>query len=526
MKSKSLVIMMALLASLLSGAAGATAGQMAQTTKGDQPKPGPQVSPLTPLAPVGSGFTYQGRLVVSGSPASGNYDFTFTLFDAATGGNQVGSTITVLTQTLSVGTFTVVLNFLSNSFQGDARWLQIGVRPSGDPTFTVLSPRQAITAAPYALSLRPGAVINGASGGPTLSVTNTSGNGLNGSSTGSGSAGVYGSNVNGSGYGVYGYSSAASGTGVFGSAAGTGVLGTSTSGKGMYGTSTSGYGVYGATGGASPSAGVYGSSTAANGIGVQGVGDNGPQAKGVYGTSSDGWGVYGFSSGANGVGVRGVNDDLGAGVLGDGGFYGVYGTGFTGVYGFSVGGTGVYGSTGNVNGNYAGYFSGNVNVTGSCCAAGMGTSRLDDPLDPTNKYLTQALVESPDLKNIYDGNVTTDAKGEATVALPNYVEALNQDFRYQLTVVGQFAQAIVSSEINNNRFTIRTDKPNLKVSWQVTGIRHDPYAEHHPIQVEQEKTGAERGMYLYPKEYGQPENMGVDYQKNQTPKQPNPGLKP
>ncbi|MBI4810066.1 MAG: hypothetical protein HY800_01195 [Ignavibacteriales bacterium] len=117
--------------------------------------------------------------------------------------------------------------------------------------------------------------------------------------------------------------------------------------------------------------------------------------------------------------------------------------------------------------------------------------------------------------NIYNGNVVTDVNGEATVTLPNYFEALNRDFRYQLTVIGQLAQAIVSEEIQNNRFTIKTDKPNVKVSWQVTGIRHDPFAESHRIQVEVEKTGKERGKYLYPKEYGVSETLGIDYEEHQ-----------
>jgi len=82
-----------------------------------------------------------------------------------------------------------------------------------------------------------------------------------------------------------------------------------------------------------------------------------------------------------------------------------------------------------------------------------------------------------------------------------------------LTVIGQFAQAIVSEEIHNNRFTIKTDKPNVRVSWQVTGIRHDPFAESHRIQVEVEKTGKERGKYLHPKEYGVSESLGIDYEE-------------
>jgi trimeric autotransporter adhesin len=118
------------------------------------------------------------------------------------------------------------------------------------------------------------------------------------------------------------------------------------------------------------------------------------------------------------------------------------------------------------------------------------------------------------VKNLYDGNVATDASGEAIVTLPTYFEALNRDFRYQLTVIGQFAQAIVSSEIKGNQFVIKTDKPNVKVSWQVTGIRQDAYTKAHPMVVEQEKPANERGTYQHPELFGQPEQKGLFWARN------------
>jgi hypothetical protein len=119
------------------------------------------------------------------------------------------------------------------------------------------------------------------------------------------------------------------------------------------------------------------------------------------------------------------------------------------------------------------------------------------------------------MKNIYDGVVTTDAKGEATVTLPDWFGTLNKDFRYQLTAIGQFAQAIVSKEISNNRFSIQTDKPNVKISWQVTGIRKDAYADANRIPVEVEKTGKEKGKYLQPEAHGAPVSLGMHYEENQ-----------
>jgi hypothetical protein len=106
--------------------------------------------------------------------------------------------------------------------------------------------------------------------------------------------------------------------------------------------------------------------------------------------------------------------------------------------------------------------------------------------------------------NVYSGNVT-DGNGEANVTLPDYFEALNQDFRYQLTVIGQFAQAIVAQEVSNNQFTIKTDQPRVKVSWQVSGTRHDPWAAANPIAVEEDKAAEEKGRYLHPELCAQPE---------------------
>jgi len=102
------------------------------------------------------------------------------------------------------------------------------------------------------------------------------------------------------------------------------------------------------------------------------------------------------------------------------------------------------------------------------------------------------------------------------VKLPAYFEALNQEFRYQLTAIGAPGPNLyVAEEIKGNQFKIAGGKPGTKVSWQVTGIRHDPYAEQHRIQVEEDKPIEEQGTYLYPQGYGQPESMGRDYAERQ-----------
>jgi hypothetical protein len=143
----------------------------------------------------------------------------------------------------------------------------------------------------------------------------------------------------------------------------------------------------------------------------------------------------------------------------------------------------------------------NLQVTGNLSKPA-GTFKIDHPLDPANKYLYHSFVESPDMKNVYDGMVVLNKKGEAVVELPDYFEALNQDFRYQLTSIGRFMPLYVAREIKGNKFTIAGGKPGAKVSWQVTGIRHDAYADAHRVQVEEDK-GAERGTYLHPELFQQ-----------------------
>ena len=98
-----------------------------------------------------SGFTYQGRLTDGGSPANGNYDLQFALFDAADGTNQIGQTQVVPSVPVSAGIFTVTLDFGANAFSGANRFLEISARASGAAAFSLLTPRQPITASPYAV---------------------------------------------------------------------------------------------------------------------------------------------------------------------------------------------------------------------------------------------------------------------------------------------------------------------------------------------------------------------------------------
>lgn len=149
-------------------------------------------------------------------------------------------------------------------------------------------------------------------------------------------------------------------------------------------------------------------------------------------------------------------------------------------------------------GSRAAWLQGDVDVTGSLSKGG-GSFKIDHPLDPENKYLSHSFVESPDMMNVYNGNVVLDAEGRAVIELPDWFEVLNRDFRYQLTPIGvPGPDLFVASQVSGARFEIAGGVPGMTVSWQVTGIRQDPWAEVNRIQVEEDKPSDERGRYLHP----------------------------
>jgi hypothetical protein len=235
---------------------------------------------------------------------------------------------------------------------------------------------------------------------------------------------------------------------------------------------------------------------------VEGVDNDVPQkGYGVSGKSDSGAGVTGNSQ--KSPGVAGNSKD-GFGVVGVSGNW-------AGLYGESIN-------------DYAAYLNGKVKITGNLEKAG-GSFKIDHPLDPANKYLSHSFVESSDMKNVYDGVVVLDRKGKAEIELPDWFGTLNKDFRYQLTAIGApgpnlyIAEEI--SEVNtkysskssnkNSRFKIAGGTSSMKVSWQVTGIRKDPWANANRIQVEEDKPDKERGYYLHPDVYRQPEENGLSH---------------
>jgi hypothetical protein len=422
------------------------------------------VQAQTPLreATSATAIPYTGRLTdESGQPVGdGAYDFTFTLYDAATGGEALWSEVQ---QGVSVqgGAFVTTLGraepLPDEVLAGGERWLEIAVRGPGEADFSALAPRQRLS------TVAPAAPAGPASG--SACPHDHWGENWSGSGTGlTLSGGAFGVNATGSTIGLYGQSDSTTGIGVSGFA------------SAASGTT---YGMYG-----------YSHSTA--GTGVYGYADN------ATGTTT---GVYGKTESPSGRGVVGVASATSGSTIG--------------VYGrtYSSGGMAVYGKSDSLSG-YAGYFHGKVYVTGYLQKAG-GGFKIDHPLDPANKYLIHSFVESPDMKNVYDGVVTLDENGTAWVDLPDWFQALNQDFRYQLTPIGAPGPNLyIAQEIQDNRFQIAGGEPGMKVSWQVTGIRHDAYAEAHRIPVEEEKPPEERGTYLHPVELGQPKELGLDYQRN------------
>ena len=313
------------------------------------------------------------------------------------------------------------------------------------------------------------------------SAANASGIGLRGRATGSTSKGVEGVSTGSSGIGVYG----------------EGV-------RGVYGVSNSNTGTAIEAYSTSPTGNTIALDATANspdGIGVYAVGPK----YAVYGFSSaansDGRGVRGRATGATGQGLRGeANGESGKAIYGEA--TGLYGKGIHAkVTSTNSSANGILAESGGGS-SYAGYFVGRVHVAG-VLSKSSGSFKIDHPQDPENKYLSHSFVESPDMMNIYNGNVVTDNAGNAIVSLPDYFEALNIDFRYQLTVIGEFAQAIISQKIKANSFQIKTNKPNVEVSWQVTGVRNDAFARKNRIQVVEQKEAENIGTYLNPEVFDQ-----------------------
>lgn len=507
-------------------------------------------------------FTYQGELLENGVPANGVYPMTFQLTDSQFGGLLLQS-VSIPAVTVTNGRFTVELAFQDSHFDSGERYVSVVVngttlnprqrltytpranfadraREAGTVRVPLVLEGETVVMEAYAAAAAGtgvrGVHLAGTGTAPgVLGQSNSESSGASGlrgeivsTTPGSQSAGVRGVN-NGTGtlgIGVFG-SHAGSGWGVHGTApSGRGVNGTSTNGVGVRGQSTSGIGVEASTTtGVALSASQGASGTMAElgndqyGVQAWNVDVEG-EGTGLFSTGGR-VGIEGYATGAGfgldltRIGVRGKAGDFNSGAMH---LYGVYGFGQApaggggrfayGVYGIAQSGTsastgyGVFGEVVGPGQNFAGYFQGNVHVAGTLTKSN-GAFRIDHPQDPENRTLTHSFVESPDMLNIYSGVAELDASGRVRISLPGYFEALNTSFRYQLTALGAAMPDLhIAAEVSGNVFEVAGGKPGAKVSWQVTGVRHDAAARALPIIVEEDKPPHQRGKYLNPAAFG------------------------
>ncbi|MBF6618955.1 MAG: collagen-like protein [Patulibacter sp.] len=305
-------------------------------------------------------------------------------------------------------------------------------------------------------------------------------------------------------------------------------------GPGVFANTIGGNSIWGITGSIS-SAAVIGDSSSGEAVVAR---QNGAICEQNIGKCNGIGALVGRHDGQGGYGVRGfVTDPNGAiGVLGQAGISGGTGTGVRGenvnaanagnaVEGVTNGqGAGIFGQGPNL----AGLFNGDVQINGDLTVTGTTNGfTVDDPRSPTTQSLTHTPVQTDELTVEYSGNVTTDAEGRATVHLPDYATTLGTDWRYQLTPIGRFGQVIVEREVDAaGSFVVRSETGDTKVSWAVTGVRHDPEATSSALQVETQKTGADRGRYADPSHYGAPATRSLARRVAPTTEQPGAASRP
>lgn len=481
------------------------------------------VSALTSTAAAQpTAFTYQGRLTSASQPAAGLHDLRFRLFDAASGGAQVGAVQCADNVPVGGGLFTVAIDFGPQFITPSARFLEIDVRadtgqncssPSG---FVTLTPRQLLTAAPLATHARSAFALAAADGSPAsaVSVDGTGNVGIgtvapveplhiafpvpviNLQDSDSGASGQVGllsfrNNV-GLETGWLGFGSSGNAHAHFMNIRSGGNLALGTEGLERLTILPAGNVGIGTI---APASRLHVRSTALGSAAILAE-------------------AFDLEDGVSCTGFRGVFAiGTHTGVVGHGFNSGVFGspstnTSGSGVFGaaFSADTDGVHGLNTDPNGVA-------VHCNGKFTATGTKSFCIDHPLDPENKLLYHYCAEGPEPINAYSGNIRTDTAGMAVVTLPTYFEEINRDFRYQLTVVDDgdgFVLAKVARRVQGNSFAIRTSAANILVSWRVEGVRNDRYVRSAASPVEVYKNESERGRFLRPDLYGAGPERAID----------------
>lgn len=459
-------------------------------------------------ADVPAVMSYQGVLTeTGGAPVTdGNYTVTFRIYELDQGGAPIWTESHLLP--VVGGVFGVVLGNVTPLDLPFDKTYYLGVSIDSGAEMT---PRRKLTAAAYSLNARAidadvaVTSVNGLRddvaivGGDNVTVTQ-GGNTLTISADGGGGTSTGGNTLDGA------YDEGGSGAGRELTADAGPVHIKGTDGLRVDGRigvgiedpevtldvfSSDFYAIYGeTTTGEDVSAGVCGAlNNTSGGGGASGVlgicldqtaltngvwGDHATIGLGVFGTVPDGFGVAGFA------------------------------------YGTETENIGVYGESAAVGLGWAGYFYGDIGVVGQVYTGGGSAMLIDHPVEPENKYLFHASVQCPDMMNVYNGNVVLDSGGEAVVELPDYFDALNRDYRYQLTAIGAPGPNLhVGAEIEDNRFKIAGGDPGMKVSWTVTGVRKDPQAEQLDRSVVRDKPASKVGRYLNPAVYGKARSMST-----------------
>lgn len=439
-------------------------------------------------------INYQGYLTGSDTlPIQGNVPLTLNIYDAPSGGSLLWGPEAHAVVPVTKGFFNVqlgsILPFTAGIFDGNQRYLEIAVNG------TTLAPRKPLGSVGYAIRSQRADTADYAyptahdhigqtwsSASSTLGLkcslnvdTTSNVDGIRGEVSNAGAGPAYGGNFYAAGTGT------GNRFGVFGSA--TAPSGSANTAFGSYGYSShDGTGV------------AYGGNFYASGTGtgtkygVRGIATHPSISVNPF------YGIYGWGSNAgSGAAYGGCFHASG---VGSGTKYGVYSSA-------SGGGT-----------IYAGYFEGNVVVTGSLSKGG-GSFLIDHPLDPQNKTLRHNFVESPENLCLYRGKVKLNSSGEGKVEMPTYFKALTKETEatVTLTSIGRPFNSGYEWSGDCTEFTVYGD-PNREVSYIVMADRDDPVMKqlYKPVEEDKGNGNFTKGKLLYPKAYGYSENMGEDYE--------------